>query len=111
MAVTFKQLAAVDLTTTNVTVIYTVPASTTVHIKRLQVTSRDTVGNANTIDIWYTNDGTQDNTNLMYNDLSLDGKETFRDRDWAYLPATGTIEMQASAANIFTIIVYGVEFS
>ncbi len=111
MAVIFKQLATVNITSTSPTVVYTVPAATTTHIKRLHIANRDTKGVVSTMDIWFTPSGTADDTNLTYPETEIVGKQAFKDPDWFYLPATGTIEVEANKANVFTVTVYGVEFS
>jgi hypothetical protein len=102
---TRSYLAEFEVPNTNVNVVHT----DAVYVNEIcQIRVTNNTGAAITFDMWVTSDGTQDDTNLIYSDYSLDSNKTLIDDSIFYLPINGTIEIQASAAGL-SVQVWGLK--
>lgn len=108
MAETLKVLGQTDLTTTNLTDIYTVPGSTQAVVSSISVANRSATATSFRISIAVA--GAADVTKqYLYYDVPIAGNDTFVATLGVSLGAADVVRAKAAAANQLSINVFGVE--
>lgn len=110
MADTIKILAQVDLTTTALTDVYTVPGATSATISSILVCNR--TGSAVTFRISFAPAGAVDATSQYgYYDVSVSDADTVGLTIGVTLATTDVLRAKASTADALTIQVFGVQIT
>jgi len=109
MAEAYKRLGAIELTTTGVTTIYTVPGSTETHIKTINlvnISANDTI-----VTLWIRDAaGAVVNADLIFFQTTIPANKTLVHEIWYGLGVVGaTIQAQAAVANEVTVSAFGME--
>lgn len=108
MAATLKVLGQVDLTSTSLTTVYTVPGSTTTVVSTVTVANRSSTATTFRLSV-AVNGAADDNKQYLAWDVSINGNETVAFTLGVSLGAADVLKAKAAAANQLTVQAFGQE--